>query len=322
MPNRSNVSIVCLTYNQERYVADAVHSVLAQDFPGLEIVIFDDCSTDATFQIAYDIVDRYNGPHTVRLHRNPLNLGITGNLSGAIADTTGDLIIFAAGDDISRANRTSILTNAWLAAGGGPTVLYSDCNAITATGEPFTDNAEPIYPGPHRIEDMADGVLQVLGATSSITRDLLSDFAAIIPSARYEDRIFPFRALLKGGQVLFIDQPLIDYRLHVGVSQQRATDAREYLLAHSLRDEQTRLADAIQRLADLMTVAPDRADLRRRCERTILTHEARIASAQGATRLHERVLWNNLLLGGSRMTALKLYAKHRFYPVARHFIKI
>ncbi|RYF12935.1 MAG: glycosyltransferase [Oxalobacteraceae bacterium] len=322
MPNRFNISIVCLTYNQERYVADAVRSVLAQDFRGLEIVIFDDCSTDATFALTQDIVDRYDGPHTVRLHRNPLNLGITGNLSRAVADTSGDLIIFAAGDDISRADRASVLMNAWLTAGRGPTVLYSNCNAITAMNEPFTDTGGPLYPGPHRIEDMADGVLQVLGATSSITRDLLDDFAAIIPSAKYEDRIFPFRALLKGGKVVFIDQPLIDYRLHVGVSQQRAADAREYLLAHSLRDEQTRLADAIQRLTDLMTVAPERADLRRRCERTILTHEARIASAQGDTRFHERVLWNNLLLGGSRMTALKLYAKHRFYPLARHFIKI
>lgn len=215
-----------------------------------------------------------------------------------------------------------MLTRMWQATGGGSTVLYSDYDAITANGEPLSGERGPTYPGPHRIENMADGVLQVLGATSAITRDLVEDFGPIIPSARYEDRIFPFRAMLKGGQVVFVQQSLVDYRLHVGISQQRATDARDYLLAYSLREEQARLADAIQRLTDLMMTAPDQSDLRRRCERTILTHEARIASSAADTRLHERVLWNNLMVGGSRTVALRLYAKRRFYPLARHFMKI
>ena len=45
------VTFALFTYNQERYVREAVEGVLAQTYEPLEIIISDDCSTDMTFSI-------------------------------------------------------------------------------------------------------------------------------------------------------------------------------------------------------------------------------------------------------------------------------
>lgn len=317
-----SVSLILLSYNQEAYVADAVNSVLAQEFENLQIIVSDDCSSDRSYDILSGIVEKYSGPHEIIVRQNGANLGILSHLKIALSHCTGDLIILTAGDDLSHANRVATLVDRWKASGGGPAMLYSEYRAIGPADEPLDETRNPIYSGPHQIEQMADGVLQVLGATSAITRDLVDRFAPINPSVKYEDRVFPFRALLLGGKIIFVDEPLVDYRLHVGVSQQRARDALHYLKEHSRRDEQARLADAAQRLLDLISITLTDRDLRRRCERTILTHEARIASTFATGLTHEVVFLDNMLSGAGKITALKLYLKYRFLFIFRYFIRI
>ena len=69
-------SLILLTYNQEKFVSQAVIAALSQRCDPLEILITDDCSNDRTFDIVQDIVKNYNGPHKVLLNRNNKNLGL------------------------------------------------------------------------------------------------------------------------------------------------------------------------------------------------------------------------------------------------------
>ena len=59
------VSISCITYNHEDYIAEAIDSFLMQetDFP-FEIVVRDDCSTDNTAEIIREYAKRY--PHLIK----------------------------------------------------------------------------------------------------------------------------------------------------------------------------------------------------------------------------------------------------------------
>lgn len=92
------VSVLCLAYRHEAFLAQAIESVLMQqtDF-GVELVIGEDASPDGTQAIALDYARRY--PGRVRVLAHPRNLGLTGNLLATLAACTGEFIALLGGDD-------------------------------------------------------------------------------------------------------------------------------------------------------------------------------------------------------------------------------
>ena len=95
-----SVTMVLVCYNQEKYIKEAVLSVLSQDYSDLKIIISDDCSKDKTVSIIEEILETYGGPHEVFFNKNPINQGLIKhiNLVNNLVDT--ELLIIAAGDDI------------------------------------------------------------------------------------------------------------------------------------------------------------------------------------------------------------------------------
>jgi glycosyltransferase involved in cell wall biosynthesis len=75
------VSIVITNYNREKTIATAIESALAQDYPNLEIIISDNCSTDKSDEI----ISRYTGDSRVRYSVNETNIGMLANFRLAIS---------------------------------------------------------------------------------------------------------------------------------------------------------------------------------------------------------------------------------------------
>ena len=90
------VSIGMPVYNGERYVAEAIDSVLKQTFTDLELIISDNCSTDRTAEIcaAYAAKDS-----RVRYYRNELNRGVAWNYNRTFELALGEYFKWAAHDD-------------------------------------------------------------------------------------------------------------------------------------------------------------------------------------------------------------------------------
>ena len=64
------ISILMPTYNVERFVGEAVESILNQTWTNFEFIIVDDCSTDRT----YDILKKYAAKDSrIHLFRNEIN---------------------------------------------------------------------------------------------------------------------------------------------------------------------------------------------------------------------------------------------------------
>src|SRR5947209_20339005 len=95
------VEVLLLACNQAATIRDAAESVLAQTGPPLAIVFSDDASHDATFAILADIAAAYRGPHRVRVRRNETNLGIGAHYNRLVAESRSELLVTAAGDDLS-----------------------------------------------------------------------------------------------------------------------------------------------------------------------------------------------------------------------------
>jgi glycosyltransferase involved in cell wall biosynthesis len=92
------VSICMLAYNHEKYIGQAIDSVLMQkvSFP-YEIVIGEDCSTDTTREIVLDYQRRY--PERIRLLLPEHNMGMMANSRQVLHASRGEYVALLEGDD-------------------------------------------------------------------------------------------------------------------------------------------------------------------------------------------------------------------------------
>lgn len=70
------VSFCLMCYNQEKYIGDALKAALSQTYPNLEIIVSDDCSSDASWEVLNNISSEYGGKKKIKLYRNSQNLGM------------------------------------------------------------------------------------------------------------------------------------------------------------------------------------------------------------------------------------------------------
>lgn len=114
------VSVLLPVYNGERFVGDAIESVLTSEYDSFELLIGDDCSTDRTDEV----VAEYTDDDRVRLHKNETNLGIPENLNRLSGRATGDVLAFIDQDDLWTPNKLSRHVSAHERSGDD--VIYSD----------------------------------------------------------------------------------------------------------------------------------------------------------------------------------------------------
>jgi glycosyltransferase involved in cell wall biosynthesis len=92
------VSIMMTTYNHEKYIAQAVESVVSQetDFP-YEIIIGEDCSTDNTKEILLNLQKNHSEKVFLRLREE--NIGRRKNFLDVLNNCRGDFVAILEGDD-------------------------------------------------------------------------------------------------------------------------------------------------------------------------------------------------------------------------------
>ena len=90
------VSVLMTAYNREKYIEEAIISVLDSSYANFELIIVDDCSSDTTVEIVkkYLLKDM-----RVQLHINERNLGDYPNRNKAASLASGKYIMFCDSDD-------------------------------------------------------------------------------------------------------------------------------------------------------------------------------------------------------------------------------
>ncbi len=86
------VSVIIPAYNSERYLAEAIESVLSQAYPALEVIVVDDGSTDGSARVAreHEAVRCVHQPHR----------GVCAALNNGIENARGGLLAFLDADDL------------------------------------------------------------------------------------------------------------------------------------------------------------------------------------------------------------------------------
>ena len=96
------ISVVMSVYNAEKYLKEAIDSILNQTYQDFEFIIVNDCSDDRSLAILKNYEKSYK---SIRLINNSENLGLTKNLNRALAISKGKYIARMDADDISELNR-------------------------------------------------------------------------------------------------------------------------------------------------------------------------------------------------------------------------
>lgn len=112
------VSIITACYNSEKYISEAINSVLRQSYQNWELLLVDDCSDDLSVSIIKDFI---NKDSRIKLFVLPNNSGAAISRNKAIKEANGRFIAFLDSDD------------QWL-----PTKLQKQINFMLDNGYNFT----------------------------------------------------------------------------------------------------------------------------------------------------------------------------------------
>ncbi len=223
------ISLAMPCRNGGAYLAEAVDSLLGQDYPNLEILICDDASEDGSHDLIEARFAAYGGGHRLELLRNEQRQGIE-TYNRLMAAASGAFVVIAHADDVAYPNRVSRLTQAWLQT--GVSLVSSNALAIDENGAeigPYCrESGQPDY----SLEKLAETGWQatLLGATLAWEPEIFHRFGPLKAesTAISSDWILPFRAaLLKG--IHYVEEPLLSWRYHA--------DSRSRQMLGQHRDE-------------------------------------------------------------------------------------
>ena len=94
------VSVIMIFLNAERFIQEAIESVLAQSYTGWELLLIDDGSVDSSGEIARQYAGRYARKMRYLSHAGGANLGMSASRNLGIKSARGELIAFLDADDV------------------------------------------------------------------------------------------------------------------------------------------------------------------------------------------------------------------------------
>lgn len=226
----SKISVALCTYNGARFLPEQLESILQQSRLPDEIIVGDDCSTDATVSILENFA--VSAPFPVFININEKNLGSTKNFERAIMRCSGDLIFLCDQDDVwlwHKIEKSAAILETSPEVG----FVFTDAELVDEDLQSLGVNLwqaafTPDEQGKARAGKMFEVLLRrnvVTGATLAFRAKFRESFTPIpthLPNVIHDGWI----ALVITAQVesRFINEPTMKYRIHAG--QQLGIDWR------------------------------------------------------------------------------------------------
>lgn len=132
---KPEISVIMSVYNDEKYIAKAIDSILTQSFSNFELIICDDYSTDRSSNIIEKYVKQDN---RIVFFKNEKNLGLATSLNRCIERAKGKYIARMDSDDISLPNRFEVEYN-YLEDNSDIVVVGCKCQCIDENDEIYKD---------------------------------------------------------------------------------------------------------------------------------------------------------------------------------------
>lgn len=211
---KKRISIALATYNGDKYIAEQLDSILAQDYNFEELIICDDCSTDST----WDILEHYvKLDDRIKLFRNSKNLGFKQNFESALLKCKYEYIALCDQDDVWMPNHLSSL----IGAIGEKSVACGDSLLVDSNGQSlgltlsYVKNLDYI---PDNDIDKAYFIFYYenpyQGASMLLRKDFVHKVLPIPQNVQFHDTWFGGLACFLGG-ISIVHSPITQYRQHL-----------------------------------------------------------------------------------------------------------
>jgi glycosyltransferase involved in cell wall biosynthesis len=251
------ISIALCTYNGEKFLSEQLESFINQTRLPDELVVGDDCSSDATIRLITDFAK--TSPFPVRVKVNEKNLGSTKNFEHTILNCTSEIILLSDQDDVWLPNKIEHFET-----------LFSEneqIGMIFTNAEVVRENLLPygkkLWDFVFEIEERQKNFLNVLmrrnvvtGATMGFRAKFAKLFSPIptdIPNTIHDGWIS--LVIAANSNVMFVDECLIKYRQHanqqLGIDWNHRNRDRSDLYKNSIIFHQNEL-ERIKLMADVL----------------------------------------------------------------------
>lgn len=128
------VSIGLPVYNGEKFLKEAINSILSQTYEDFELIISDNASTDQTQAICEDYAKKDG---RIRYERQPVNRGAAANYNRTFEMAHGELFKWAAHDDLCLPTFLEKCVEALDSDGRSTVLAYTAATTIDADGKPI-----------------------------------------------------------------------------------------------------------------------------------------------------------------------------------------
>jgi glycosyltransferase involved in cell wall biosynthesis len=217
------VSVLMAAYNAERFIGEAIESVINSDFTDWELIIVDDRSTDGTYGICEKYVQIND---RIRLYKNEKNLGDYPNRNKVASYANGTYLKYLDNDDVLYKYSLSYMVEA----------MEKFPSAALAIGFHMIDDSEP-YPifytsqETYKAQFLGKGFLSYGPSSAIIKRDAFESTGGFVEQKFVGDQELWLRLALKHGAVK-LQPSLIWYRVH---TDQESNRERKNILNNDVR---------------------------------------------------------------------------------------
>lgn len=207
---KNKVSVVITSYNQKKYLGEAIESVIHQTAQVHEIIVADDCSSDGSVDLVKAYMEKY--PGFVKGVFGEKNQGIPQNRNSGLRQVTGDSVFILDGDDRFLPRNVEKMTEV-LDKDENTRCVYSNVNFIDSEGRFLHVREEKHQPSGEIFFEVALGMFGIL-------RNMIIDFS-LLEKVGFLDENFPrydgFELtvrLAKTCEIGYIFEPLAEYRVY------------------------------------------------------------------------------------------------------------
>lgn len=207
------LSVAMITYNQERFIGQAIESVLGQRVNfDYEIVIGEDCSTDGTRAAILDFQRRY--PDRIVALLREQNISAMRNFAETIAACQGQYVAFLEGDDYwTSADKLQRQVD-FLDDHPDSALCCHRVKTLNETGSAEFDIFPPRAAGTYTIEDLLKGNF-IMTCSTMLRRELIGPIPRWFFKMKLGD--WPLFAMVaRYGRIELMDEVMAAYRVHHG----------------------------------------------------------------------------------------------------------